>query len=181
MSAMTSSVAGLMTPSVRPLSASIHLPSMNIFLSVAVAVAIEISFADGVHGNRVNLNQRAGIGNSQTGSVTEGTIGSEGLCGRAACGRMTVGGEERQSDLISSPYTPLHSHLPFVVRAALHDRPAHSRLGCCRCTHGHLERFPFAGHTVGQAFQPDRQAGKPDLLPTPVRTALESQSALSSA
>ena len=43
---MTSSVAGLVTLSVRPLSASHHLPSMYILLSVAVAVAILSSFKD---------------------------------------------------------------------------------------------------------------------------------------
>src|SRR5437763_11947828 len=37
---MTSSVAGLMTPSVRPSSAATHLPSMYMRLSVAVAVAM---------------------------------------------------------------------------------------------------------------------------------------------
>src|SRR5258708_3723342 len=37
---MASSVAGLMTSRVRPESAGHHLPSMYIFLSVAVAVAV---------------------------------------------------------------------------------------------------------------------------------------------
>src|SRR5438128_134698 len=43
MSAMTSSVAGLITPSVRLLSASTHLPSIYIFFKVAVVVAMEFS------------------------------------------------------------------------------------------------------------------------------------------